>query len=130
VSETEFELDAGGGNGILAELDSQGIISFWIAAGDGSPIRGTVMFDRMIDYFGERALAIRGVWRKGQLGHPSTNIDKVNELTTRGMLLDEAITFAWTVTRARRRGFNKVRIEKPPDGAPGAYVRIDVLIER
>jgi len=118
------------GKGILGELDDAGIVTFAIEAGEGSSVRGTEMFNRMMDHFGEQVRAIHGVWRKGPSGRPSTNIDKVNELTGTGMALEEAITHAWTVTRAKKRGFVRVRLLGSPKGPVGAYTEIDVLIER
>jgi hypothetical protein len=53
----------------------------------------------------------------------------VNELTAAGMSLDEAVLQAWTVTRARKLGFTRVRILGCPKGVPGAYTEVDVLME-
>ena len=73
------------------------------------------MFNRMMQHFGTAVRAIRGVWLKNLSGEESTNIDKVNELTGAGITLEEAITYAWTVTRARKWGFNKVHLLRPPE---------------
>jgi hypothetical protein len=126
----EFVLLTPEGKGILASLDQAGVVTFAIEAGEGSSIRGTELFNRMMAHFGAGVRAIHGVWRKGPPGRPSTNIDKVNELTAEGMALDEAITHAWTVTRARKLGFMKARVLGVPVGKPGAYREIDVLIEK
>jgi hypothetical protein len=126
----EFVLLTPEGKGIVADLDDAGVVTFAIEAGEGSSIRGTDMFDAMMQDFGAAVHAIKGVWRKGPSGRPSTNIDKVNELSGVGMALEEAITHAWTVTRARRLGFLKVRVLGAPVGQPGAYTEIDVLIEK
>ncbi len=83
----------------------------------------------MMDDFGADALAIHAVWIKNAADHPSTNIDKVNELTAAGTDLDEAILHTWTVTRAKKRGFSKAQVMKTPEGSAGIYTRIDVLIE-
>jgi len=88
------------------------------------------MFNRMMDDFGVTARAIHGVWVKGPSGRPSANIDKVNELTATGMSLMDAIQHAWTVTRARKRGFTKIGVIGQPVGSSGAYTKIDVLIEK
>jgi len=77
--------------------------------------------------FGDDAKAIHGVWRKGT--SPSINIDKVNELTAQGMLLEDAVLQAWTVTRARKLGFDKVRVIDH-EGSQRAYRKIDVMIEK
>jgi hypothetical protein len=111
------------GKGILGYLDENGTVTFAIEAGQGSPIRGTELFDNMMRSFGADAQAIRGVWRAG------TNLDKVNELTAQGMSLEEAVQHAWTVTRARRLGFSKTAVVLQ-EGQPGQYAAIDVWIEK
>lgn len=111
------------GKGIVGYLDENGTVTFAIVAGEGSPIRGTELFNNMMRYFGDDAKAIRGVWRAG------TNLDKVNELTAKGIPLEEAVQQSWTVTRARRLGFNKVTVALQV-GQPGQYVKIDVSIEK
>lgn len=88
------------------------------------------MFNRMMRDFGVDVRAIHGVWRKSPSGRPSTNIDKVNELTASGMALMDAIQHAWTVTRARKLGFTQVCVIGQPEGSADAYTKIDVLIER
>jgi hypothetical protein len=126
----EFELFTPEGKAILAYLDEAGVITFAIQAGEGSSIRGTEMFNRMMQHFGTNVRAIQGVWLKSSTGHPSTNIDKVNELTAAGMTLEEAVTHTWTATRANKWGFHKVNLLRPPEGAPGAFTKINVLIEK
>jgi hypothetical protein len=125
-----FELYTPEKKGIIAELDEGGVLTFAIEAGPGSSIRGTEMFNRMMDCFGEDVRVIQAVWRKNPQGLPSTNIDKVNELTAAGMALLEAVHHAWTVTRAVKRGFRKVSLIGAPDGVPGAYTKMDVQIEK
>jgi hypothetical protein len=118
------------GKGIIGELDLNGVVTFAIEAGTGSSVRGTDLFNRMMDHFGTSALAIHGTWRRGTSQRPSTNIDKVNELTGLGMSLEDSVHQAWTVTRAKKQGFTKVRVLGQPEGSQGAYTRVDVLIER
>lgn len=125
-----FELYTPEGKGIFADMDENGVVTFAIEAGTGSSIRGTEMFNRMVDHFGSALTAIHGVWVKGTLGRPSTNIDKVNELTAQGMRLEDAIHQTWTVTRAAKRGFRQVRLLGNPIGQPGGYTQVDVMIER
>ena len=124
-----FELTTPEGRGVFAELDGDGVVTFVIWAGEGSSIRGTEM-NRMVRHFGEKVRGIRGVWRANSRGEPSTNIDKVNELTAKGMALSEAIRQAWTVTRAAKLGYRRVRLLGTPEGEAGAYRKIDVLIEQ
>jgi hypothetical protein len=116
--------------GILGSMDELGVVTFFISAGEDSPVRGTEMFNRMMAHFGDEARAIQGQWIRSRTGELSTNIDKVNELTAAGMKLEEAIQHAWTVTRARKLGFVNVRVLGNPVGTPGAYDFLQVLIER
>jgi hypothetical protein len=118
------------GKGIYGELDDRGVVTFVVEAGPGSSIRGTELFNRMMQYFGSGAKAIHGVWRKSPIGHPSANIDKVNELTAAGMALADAVQYAWTVTRAKKLGFTNICVIGQPVGSPGAFTEIDVLIEQ
>lgn len=123
----EFRMVLPDGLGIRGSVDEQGILSFVVVAGEGSPIRGTEMFDLMMRAFGRRARAIAGVWRRGFEGQPSVNLDKANELTARGMPLEESVTRTWTATRAFRWGFTKVTVKGTPEGLPGNYSKMDVL---
>jgi len=113
---------------ILAELDYQGIVTFAINASKDSPVRGTELFQRMMIAFGGDVRGISGVWRKGS--GPSINIDRVNELTTTGMPLDEAVRKTWTATRAAKFGFTMARLLRQPEGTAGSYTAIDVLFEK
>lgn len=126
----QFDLLTPEGYGIYGELNDSGVAEFVILAGEGSSIRGTELFNRMMDHFGANATAIHGSWRKNPNGEPSTNIDKVNELTSSGVPLEEAVQHAWTVTRAKKRGYSTVNVLGVPEGMPGTYVKIDVLIEK
>jgi hypothetical protein len=126
----DFRLLLPDDQGLIATLDEQGIVTFVVVAGEGSPIRGTEMFDLMMRAYGDRVCGIRGVWRQGFEGRPSVNLDKVNELTAQGIDLHEAVKQAWTVTRAKRWGFYRVTVLGEPEGSPGAYSKMDVLIEK
>jgi hypothetical protein len=126
----EFEWVIPGSNGILATLDEFGVVNFYVQASVDSPIRGTEFFNRMVDEFGSEITAIHGVWRKGPSNLPSINIDKVNELTGKGVQVSEAIRGAWTVTRAAKKGFYNVRLLHQPEGTAGNYTKIDVWIEK
>ena len=112
---------------VYGEVDDQGVVTFAIQAASDSPVRGTELFRRMMLAFGADAKAIHGIWRKGNL--PSINIDEVNKLTGQGLQLAEAVLRTWTVTRASKLGFVKVRIINQ-EGLPGSYRKIDVLIEK
>ena len=126
----DFRLLLPDDRGIMGSLDERGVLSFVVLAGEGCPIRGTEMFNLMMRAFGPKVRAIAGVWRKGFGGQPSVNLDKVNELTAKGVSLEEAVKQAWTSTRAARLGFTKVTVQESPEGVPGNYAKIDVLIEK
>jgi hypothetical protein len=130
VAKNKFVLLTPEGRGIFGEMDENGIVTFVVEAGPESSIRGTELFNRMMLHFGDDVRAIHGVCCKGPLGRPSTNIDKVNELTAGGMTLEAAIHHAWTVTRAKKLGYSRVRVIGTPAGVPGAFTKIDVLIEK
>jgi adenosylcobinamide amidohydrolase len=78
--------------------------------------------------FGDDAKVIEAVWRKNL--DPSSNIDRVNELTAAGMSLDEAIQQAWTVKQAMKAGFSNASVVGMPEGTIGNFTKIDVIIER
>ena len=126
----EFELLIPQRRGILGSMDAFGEVTFAIRAGEGSSIRGTEMFNRMMDDFGEAATSIRGVWIKSPTGEVSTNIDEVNKLVAAGMALDEAVLHTWTFTRARKRGFGKISVLEKSQDAAGVYTRMVVLIRK
>ena len=113
---------------IFGEVDDDGVLTFAIRVAEVSPIRGWEMFRRMMLAFGDEVKCIEAVWRKNL--EPSTNIDRVNELTATGMTLDDAIQQAWTVRQARIAGFSNASVVGMPEGTSGAFTKIDVLIER
>lgn len=88
------------------------------------------MFNLMMEAFGDAAQSIRGVWNIAKPGEISTNIDKVNELVGSGMALTEAVQHAWTVTRARKRGFGTVFVDQIVQNSAGVYTRIVVVIQK
>ena len=139
VDVREYERILPNGKGILGELTiweipsasvKLGVVTFVIAAGPSSPVRGTEMFNEMMDSFGADANIIQGTWRKPPSGDESTNIDKVNELTGQGVPLVEAVQHAWNVTRARKRSFGPAIVMGSPTGVPGSYVAIDVEMKK
>lgn len=112
---------------IYAELDFQGVVTFAVQTAKDSPVRGTELFRRMMIAFGDDANAILGAWTKGD--DPSINIDEVNRLTSQGMALEDAVQFAWTVTRAKKLGFCNVRVVAL-EGSSGNFRKLHVMIER
>jgi hypothetical protein len=75
----------------------------------------------MMQHFGRNAKGVCGKWPSG------TNLKTVNELTARGVPIEEAVTRTWTANRAREWGFVRVRLIRPPQGTPGQYTNIEVL---
>jgi hypothetical protein len=59
------------GKGIHGVVNADGVLTFVVEAGKGSPIRGTELFNRMMAFFGDRVRAVQGVWRKGHHGDPA-----------------------------------------------------------
>lgn len=125
----EFEyLAADSKAACLGSLEG-GIVTFAIKVERDTSIRGTDLFNLMMDHFGADAVGIRGVWVQGLGGSPSINIDKVNELTALGWSLESAVLQTWTVTRAMKRGFSTVVIEEVEPVQP-PFSRIVVLISK
>jgi hypothetical protein len=82
----------------------------------------------MMRAFGKEVLSIRWTWRRGFQGAQSLNLDKVNELTARGISLDEAVRETWTATRAKRWGVTEITVVNT-EGGQGNYTKMDVLIQ-
>lgn len=116
-------------SGIIGSVDDTGVLTFIISVKPESPIRGTELFDLMMRAFGDRVRAVMGVWRRGFEGSPSVNLDKVNERTSAGVALMDAIRETWTYTRAARWGFTRITLAGT-EGTPGLYTKIDVLLEK
>jgi hypothetical protein len=118
-AEAEYYESLGPGKGIYATIGEDGFVEFKIHT-EGTDVRGTDLFNRMMRAFGGRVRGIWGMWPTG------TNFDQVNELTAQGIPLAEAVTRTWTAHRARDFGFGKAVIRGEPLGIPGAYTRVVV----
>lgn len=112
-AETEYYESLGPGKGIYATIGEDGFVEFKINT-EGTGVRGTDLFNRMMQAFGGRVRGIRGMWPGG------SNLKMVNELTAQGLSLTEAVTRTWTAHRARDFGFGKAMIHGEPIGVPGA----------
>ena len=121
-STADFELWVQQNKGIIARLDEEGLVDFKINT-EGSGVRGTDVFKRMMQHFGDKPNGVWGKWVRG------TNLDKVNQLTAQGVPLEEAVTHAWTANRARDFGFGKASIIKA-EGSPGVYTNIELKFTR
>jgi len=87
--------------------------------------RGTDLFRRMMAAFGDGVRSIRGYWPSG------INKDKVNDLVSRGVPLEDAVQQTWTARRAAEAGFSRVREIRAVPGDPGGlpYHSIEVVFE-
>lgn len=104
--------------GIIAHLDENGLVEFK-ANTIGCGVRGRDLFNKMMQYFGQNANGLWGKWVSG------TNLNTVNELTSQGVPLEQAITRTWTAKRARDAGFGEATLIKA-EGNAGAYTDIVV----
>lgn len=111
------------GNGIVATIDSEGVVEMAIEAPKGSAIRGSELFHGMMEHFGGNVRAIRGNWRYGD------NLGEVNKLVRQGVRLEDAVKRTWTARRAAEYGFARAVVTEV-QGAPGAYKFIQVLFEK
>jgi hypothetical protein len=109
--------------GIMATLSQAGVLEFGIEAGPASNVRGTEMFKRMMQHFGNNVKAIQGSWYYGD------NLAAVKKFTAAGLSLEEAATRTWTGKRAAEHGYTKVKILEAK-GAPGHYTEVKALFER
>jgi hypothetical protein len=107
--EDEYFESLGPGKGIYATIGEDGFVEFKINT-EGTGVRGTDLFNRMMRAFGGRVRGIWGMWPRG------TNLDRVNELTALGVPLTEAVTRTWTAHRARDFGFARAVIHGEPPG--------------
>ena len=117
--EDEYYESLGPGKGIYATIDEDGFVEFKINT-EGTGVRGTEVFQRMMRAFGDRVRGVWGMWPTG------INLETVNELTAQGLPLPEAVTRTWTANCARDFGFGTAIIHEEPMGIPGAYTKVVV----
>jgi hypothetical protein len=122
-SEDEYYESLGPGKGIYATIDRDGMIEFKINT-EGAHIRGTDLFNKIMQHFEDRVAGVWGMWPTG------ANLNRVNELTAQGIPLEVAVTRTWSANRARAFGFNKAFVIGEPVGTPGAYTRLLVKFVR
>jgi hypothetical protein len=111
-----------------ATVDDDGVLYIDLRAVTRSGVRSTVLlgkeqFERILAHFGEKVKAIKGNWRFG------TNLALVNELTDRGMGLEEAARQTWTGRRAASVGFTDMVILRV-EGSAGRYTGVQVLFRQ
>ena len=118
----DYEIWINENKGLIANLDDEAMIQFKINT-LGTGVRGTDLFKRMMNHFGDRA---KGVWGKWVAG---TNLEELNNLTAGGMPLEDAVSLTWTGKRARDFGFTKAVVFSS-EGTPGAYTNVAVKFTR
>jgi len=118
----DFNFAASDTKGIIGEISDDGLVSFAVEAGAGSPVRGTDMFLDMMKHFGSNVKGIKGAWYYGD------NLAAINRLTAKGRSLADAALDTWTGRRAAEQGFTSVRVIKS-DGSAGAYKSVEVVFE-
>ncbi|NTX62301.1 hypothetical protein HUA74_16725 [Myxococcus sp. CA051A] len=105
---------------MLTELLAGGVVSMAVEAGDKSPMRGSVMWARMLDHYGENIRAVSGKWTFG------TNLAQFNERTGCGWPPEVAARHTWTGWKASELGYHNVKFVVL-EGTPGKYVNVEVL---
>ena len=117
----------GGGDGILASVDSQGILDTVITVGKGTP-SGSVMFQDAMDALGSNVKGIRGKWLSGS-GELQDNLDSFNAGIQSGLTPQEAALNTFTGKMAARNGFTNAEIESTV-GPMGEYTSASVVFSR
>jgi len=97
-----------GGNGILAELGSDGILDLAIKTGPETP-RGGLMFNEAVKHFGNKVKGIRGTWIGG--GDLADNFNAFKTGSSRGASVENPFD-TFTGKMAKRNGFDKVEVLK------------------
>ncbi|MBO0881191.1 MAG: hypothetical protein J2P17_12755, partial [Mycobacterium sp.] len=117
----------GGANGIIASVDSNGILNTVITAGEGTP-KGSVMFQDAMDALGSNVQGIRGKWLSGS-GELQDNLDSFNAGIQNGLTPQEAALNTFTGKMAVQNGFTNVTIENTV-GPMGEYTSASVVFTR
>ena len=108
---------------LYSSISDTGVVDFAVEAAQDSSVRGYEMFNKMIEYYGNKVTAVGGNWTYGD------NLAKVNELTRAGMSLNEAVLKTWTGTQSAIYGFTNAVITEVI-GNPGSYTTVRVLFTK
>ncbi|GGT34555.1 hypothetical protein GCM10010207_38250 [Streptomyces atratus] len=116
------------GKGIVADLDSKGIMSLVIEKGPDTP-RGSEMFDNAIRSFGNDVQGVKGYWQNG--GTLRDNLDSFNSAARNAppgdmRALEDAARTTFTGKMAARHGFTDVEIVELR-GPHGDYSNVGVI---
>ncbi|MFE0590379.1 ricin-type beta-trefoil lectin domain protein [Micromonospora echinospora] len=117
--------DSDGSNGVIASIDSDGILNTAIQAGDGTP-NGGQMFQDALEVLGPRTRGIRGKWVAGEM---QDNLDSFNSGIQIGLSPEEAAMHTFTGKMAARNGFTSATIERVV-GSVGEYTNVQVVFWR
>ena len=116
----------GGKDGILASVDSKGILDTVVTAGEGTP-GGSAMFEDAMNAVGSNVRGIRGKWLSGS-GELQDNLDSFNAGIQSGLTPEEAALHTFTGKMAARNGFTNVTIETTV-GPMGEYTSASVVFK-
>jgi hypothetical protein len=114
---------SGGVGGIVASVDSQGVLNTVVEVADGTPNGGQMFADAM-DALGPSVQKIRGTWLSG--GSLQDNLDSFNAGIQIGLTPEEAAMHTFTGKMAAKYGFTHAEIETTV-GSPGEYTKATVL---
>jgi len=107
---------------IAAELDKNGDLTLLVNRNEGSPLRGSEMFDKVMNHFGDRVNSITG-------NFIDDNRETFNRLTAAGADDTTAALGTWTGKQASRYGFTSVG-SVLTRGGRGAYSKIEATFLR
>jgi len=110
--------------GVLAQVDSSGVLNLAIEKGLGTP-SGSAMFDDAMKAVGPNVKAIRGTWNTGM----PDNLNSFNEAIKSGMSPEAAARATFTGKMAGRYRFTGVTVEKLI-GSPGDYTNVKVVFTK
>jgi hypothetical protein len=114
---------AASGNGIIADLDSNGLMSLVIMSGSDTP-RGSEMFNSALAHFGDGVKGVKAYWQDG--GTLSDNLNSFNAAVRGGASLEDAARATFTGKMSTRAGFSSVEITELR-GMPGDYTNVGVI---
>ncbi len=86
-------------------------------------LRGAEHFQAIVRFFDSEFTSLVSNWQYG------TNLAHVNELTARGLSLEDAAARTWTGEQAEKAGFQMLRIVNS-QGDPGRYTSVKVAFTR
>lgn len=113
------------GQGIVATLDEDGLISLAVSTGPDTP-RGGEMFTAALTHFGARVKGVKAYWQNG--GTMSDNLNSFNAALRNGESLEEAArSFTFTGKMSNRSGFKGSVEFVELRGMHGHYTNVGVV---